>query len=250
MIIASPNFFQPTHFKIFFQNINGWHSKKSTLKYHIRKFNPEIILLANTNVYDNQDKPIKFHPYKVYQRNTKTSIGRGVAILIKTDIKHQIINKKFDGDTLAIKVETSLGDTIVGVNYFPPSRACFPIRDLIWFSRRHSPTYLMADLNAHHVSFDSYTDKWGKVLYNMWLNGLFISPLNQVIYQRAKNTWTKIASGIAGDKRTFENISEIPIVKRHSWFPSSLERTRREKPPPLYTVTQASSSRIKQYYRT
>ena len=74
----------------------------------------------------------------------------GVAILIKKDIQHSLITRTFDGDTLAIQVETSLGPIILGTNYSPPGRGYVPIRDIMWFSRHRLPAYLLADLNAHH----------------------------------------------------------------------------------------------------
>ena len=93
----------------------------------------------------------------------------GVAILIKKDIQHSLITRTFDGDTLAIQVETSLGPIILGTNYSPPGRGYVPTRDIMWFSRHRLPAYLLADLNAHHESFESYTNDYGTVLYNTWL---------------------------------------------------------------------------------
>ena len=119
---------QPLNLMILFQNINGWHCKKSNLRLDYEEIKPDIILLAHTNIHGTV-QPIRLFPYTVYMHNTAQNFS-GVAILIKRDINHSLINRKFDGDTLAIKVETSLGSIIVGTNYSPPSRGLIPIRDL------------------------------------------------------------------------------------------------------------------------
>ena len=158
---------RPHKIKIVFQNINSWNNKQNALKQHYEEISPDIILFAHTNIYPPL-RPIKFHPYITYMHNTAT-IYSGVAILIKPDIKHSKITHKFTGDTIAIQIETSLGPIIVATHYSPPSRGYIPISDLNWLSRHRTPTYLLADLNAHHTTFDTTTNDYGKVLYNEWL---------------------------------------------------------------------------------
>ena len=93
----------------------------------------------------------------------------GVAILIKPYITHSIITHTFIGDTLAIKIETSLGPIIIATNYSPPSRQFIPITDLNWLASHQTPAYLLADLNARHTSYCTSTNNYGAVLYNEWL---------------------------------------------------------------------------------
>ena len=143
-------FVNPRNLKIFFQNINGWTNKREALKVDIRSLNPDIILLAHTGIHGDMPR-IHFYPYKVYHHNTAARYS-GVAILIKPDISHKLINHRFVGDTLAISVDTSMGPIVVGTNYTPPSRAGLPFADIMWFARHRQPTYLLADLNAHHQS--------------------------------------------------------------------------------------------------
>ena len=160
---------------IIFQNINGWDQKAPSLKQIYNKLNPDIILLADTSHLVTQ-QPIKFFPYKVYSHNTAARYS-GVAILIKPYIKHSLINHKFVSDTIAIKVETNTGPVLIAVNYNPPSRIYLPIEDLQWLSRHRSPTYLIADLNAHHRSFDYHVNPRGNDLFNTWLNHGFLKVI-------------------------------------------------------------------------
>ena len=131
-------------------------------------------------------RPLKLYPYKVYTHNT-AGAHSGVAILIRPEIKHFKINEDFYGDTLAIQVETFLGPIVLACNYTPPSRLHLPLGDLIWMERLFRPVYCIADLNAHHTSYDRSTNDYGRILYNRFLSigslqrvgpdiGTFISP--------------------------------------------------------------------------
>ena len=92
-----------------------------------------------------------------------------MAVLIKPHITHSKISYKFTGDTIAIKIETTLGPIIVAVNYSPPGRRYLPMADFNWLSRHQTPVYLLGDLNARHTSFCTYTTFYGHALYNNWL---------------------------------------------------------------------------------
>ena len=81
--------------------------------------------------------------------------------MVKRNIKHNLIHFKFSSDTMAIKIETSSGPVVLAVNYTPPSRVFLPERDLGWIQNHSCPAYLMADLNAHHNSFDYWCNERG-----------------------------------------------------------------------------------------
>ena len=156
----------PNKLKILFQNINGWNSKKDALTHHYTQIDPDIILLAHTNIHP--PKTLKLHPYTVYTHNT-ARVAAGVAILIKPNIKHSLINHTFRGDTIAINIDTSLGPINIATNYSPPGRHYIPIGDIHWLARHNTPTYILADLNAHHTAYDTSTNDYGRVLHNEWL---------------------------------------------------------------------------------
>ena len=111
---------------------------------------------------------ININPYITYTHNIGR-IGGGVALLIKPHITHSKINHRFDGDTIAIKIETTLGPIIVAVNYSPPRRRYLPMADLNWLARHQTPVYLLGDLNARHTTFCTDTTYYGHALYNNWL---------------------------------------------------------------------------------
>ena len=98
---VNPNhLYQPGNIAIYFQNINGWtrdeeNRKINDLKLFIRRQKADVICLAHTNL-NEESNPIFFYPYNVYMHNTERLFS-GVAILVKRDIEHSLINKKFDG---------------------------------------------------------------------------------------------------------------------------------------------------------
>ena len=81
------------------------------------------------------------------------------------------------------------------------------------------------------------------------LNKAKMLPINQTLYNRAKNIWTKLEAGIAGDRSTFDMINSIPIEVPHSWYPSSLERSKKEAPPPIITYNSCVLPAVKDYYK-
>ena len=40
----------PGNLSVYFQNVNSWLSKDKELKYFIKNYDPEVIMLAHTNV--------------------------------------------------------------------------------------------------------------------------------------------------------------------------------------------------------
>ena len=102
---------------VYFQNVNSWHNKATTLKEIYRIYDPDVILLADTSQLPNS-RPIKFFPYKVFSLNT-ANLHSGVAIMEKPYISFVPINHKFMSDTLGIKIETLTGPINILVNYTP-----------------------------------------------------------------------------------------------------------------------------------
>ena len=53
---------QPTStLRIIYQNIAGWENNKNAHRRYLAKYNPDVLLFADTGA-KNEDK-IKFHPY-------------------------------------------------------------------------------------------------------------------------------------------------------------------------------------------
>ena len=73
---------------------------------------------------------IKLFNYNVYQRNTEDENSAGVAIAIRKNIQHQILDDFLD-NVLAVRVEILKGPLIIATAYRPTRRDAFPMEDVL-----------------------------------------------------------------------------------------------------------------------
>ena len=120
--------------KVLQHNVLAWtHVRKNELCNMYRTENPDIILLNSTGQKDHQK--IKMYQYNVYQRNKNAEPQAGIAIAVKANLKHKIIDT-FQDDVLAVELETKRGPVIISTTYLPPRRQTFPFQDIIKIARK------------------------------------------------------------------------------------------------------------------
>lgn len=142
----------PNSLKIVQHNVLAWTFQRKNELYNIyRTIDPDIILI-NAHGRKNEER-IKLFTYNVYQRNTENEINAGVAIAVKHNLDHQIIDD-LEGDFLAIKVVTTQGPLIVATGYLPPRHPTIPINNFLRLFRHQYPVLLAGDLNARHQMLD------------------------------------------------------------------------------------------------
>ena len=133
--------------KVIQHNVLKWTSRRKNelTNFYLRE-DPDIILMNSTGIPDNEK--IKVFTYNVYQINKQGEENAGVAIAIKNNIKHQLLDD-FHSNFLAIRLDTTRGPLIAGTTYSPPRyEAEFPIDDINNVMRRSVQVLLAADLNA------------------------------------------------------------------------------------------------------
>ena len=134
--------------KIVQHNVLHWSgNRKIELSNYYQQESPDIILLNSTSIPDSER--IKIFTYKIYQRNYLGENQAGVAIGVKYNIKHRVIDD-FQEDLLGIELETSRGPIVIATTYLPPRRNYLPRNEIMRLMRRTLPVYLMGDLNARH----------------------------------------------------------------------------------------------------
>ena len=134
--------------KIIQHNVLRWtFNRRNELSNYYIKEDPEIILLNSTGVRD--DAKIKLFGYNVHQRNESGENHSGIAIAIKRNIKYMIMDD-WQGDILAVRVETSKGPIIIATTYLPPRRHFIPEAQIRSLLNHREPTYILGDLNARH----------------------------------------------------------------------------------------------------
>lgn len=133
--------------KIVQHNVRSWRAQKINLYNIYRDIDPDIILINSHGC--TADNKIKLFNYTVYQSNKAGEQHDGVAIAIKRDIKHVIIDN-FNEEFLAVKVKTTLGDIQIATTYLPPRRNILPAEDMMTLLNSMTPTYILGDFNARH----------------------------------------------------------------------------------------------------
>ena len=130
--------------KVIQHNVLKWtFARRNELSNIYMGHNPEVILLNSTGV--KQDKIIKIFQYNVYQRNVRNEDQAGIAIAVRRDVRHQLMDD-FEEDVLAVKIETGKGPVIIATSYRPFRQEYLPVEDLLKLSRVKDPVYLLADL--------------------------------------------------------------------------------------------------------
>ena len=163
-VMAHRNF--RTELKIIFQNVLWWTwERRNELSNYYQKENPEIILLNATSLIDGNK--VKIFNYNIYEKNYQNERHAGIAIAIRKDIDHQILDD-FQDDIMAVKIETTKGQLIIATYYSPPRRNYMPIGEIKRLFQRNVPVYLMGDLNAHHQALGhNYADQKGNIIKNL-----------------------------------------------------------------------------------
>ena len=123
------------------------------------------MLINASGLQDNER--IKIYQYNVYQRNKSGEAHAGIAIAIKKNIEHKLLDH-FNEDVLAVKVETSRGPLNIMTSYVPPRNLeDFPTEDINMMMGKNEQVFLVGDLNAR-APFIGHRDTnfLGRILSN------------------------------------------------------------------------------------
>ena len=146
-------------------NALNWKTRSHELMNIYNKTNPEVILLNSTCL--KQNERLKMFNYNTYQRNIKDELHAGIAIAIRKDIKHRILDDTTD-DLLAVELDTTRGPVVICTLYIPPRRSLLPVQDLMKFIRQNKPVYVIGDINANHTSLGNNTcNTRGRAINNL-----------------------------------------------------------------------------------
>lgn len=156
--------------KIVQHNVLAWTFNRRNELFNIyRTLDPDIILI-NAHGRKNEER-IKLFNYNVYQRNSLNENNAGVAIAIRINLKHQIIDDLED-DFLALKVTTTQGPLIIATGYLPPRNPTLPHNNFLRLFRNQFPVLLAGDLNARHHILDHGNDNAiGELIYQYMRGG-------------------------------------------------------------------------------
>lgn len=165
-------------------NVQYWPTRRFNLTNTYLKINPDIILINSHGITDNA--PLKLQGYQSYSTNKFNEIHDGIAILIRNNIKYTI-QDDFITNVLQVTIETTLGKISLATTYLPPRRPYLPFPDIHKIASNHFPTYLLADLNAHHrLLNNNRNNEVGKGLERFMRHGklIHLGPAFHTFYGR------------------------------------------------------------------
>lgn len=213
--------------KVLQHNVLAWTFNRSNeLRNIYRVEDPDLILINSHGRKNNEN--IKIFNYTVYQKNQFNEIHDGVAIAVKCNIKHKIIDN-LEENYLAIIVTTNLGEICVATGYQPPRRPFIPPGNLLNFSRRNIPTYILGDFNGRHTILGHRNNNTvGNQIYDHIRDGnlVHLGPDFKTYVSRAQSGTPDL---LLGNKNIFHNIhirpgqlttsDHIPIIMQISTSP-------------------------------
>lgn len=161
--------------KIILINTNSLvsYKKRYELAFFLNKHNPNIVLLNETNLVTRHK--LAFKNYKII-RTDKTN-SRGTAILIRDNIKYNIINisQLAKLEATAISIETDKNKILIASIYRSPSSGYMKITEdmnkIIHYAKTNKLDIVLGgDFNCHHTLLGANIDtKEGTELIE-WIN--------------------------------------------------------------------------------
>lgn len=207
-------------------NVRNWSTVKHGLVNTYTAIDPDIILLNSHGIKTTES--INITNYKIYKSNKTNERNDGVAIAIKKNIRHILLDN-YTSETLAVKLHTTQGEIIIATTYLPPRRPFLPANDFLNLLNNKLPVYILGDLNAkHRILGNNNNNNVGKSLFTLVNEGkaIHIGPNFKTYIGR--HSLTNPDKIIANTRAHLNHYSEpgpltasdhIPIIFRLSTSP-------------------------------
>lgn len=150
--------------------MNGFYHKYNELESIIGRYNPTFFTLNETR--HRRQTPLHFTGYEIVQKSGTLDVDNnahgGVAIMIKDDVKVEIINLNTELQVIAIKTLFPFKMTIAAI-YIPPNLNTIPTSDQLDELERQlpKPFILVGDVNSRHINLlSTYSNNLGKLIVN------------------------------------------------------------------------------------
>jgi hypothetical protein len=127
--------------------VQSWSSNKITLSNIYNTIDPDIILINDHSLTNNQT--LKIFNYNTFYTNKNNELHAGVAIAVKRHIPFKL-HDNFHSDMLAITIDTQQGPITIGTTYTPPRTNYLHYIDFYTLLNRTHPVYFLGDINAKH----------------------------------------------------------------------------------------------------
>lgn len=200
--------------KILQLNANSIYSKakRHQLKLLLNKYNPDVVIIAETKL--NNNNTINLNGYKIYRNDRNTNNGGGTALCIKQNINNEYINtplniKSIESCTAMIKLENNKKIYVSSI-YKPPKNKMVTndIEELIRINR-NALHIIAGDFNSHHKDWnEQFSCRDGRNIHEWFEQNKHIYNLD--IYASEKPTCFRSFTGSYVDFGIYS--SEIKII--------------------------------------
>ena len=185
--------------KIIALNVNSivTSNRRVKLQYFIQSHELDIMILNETKL--NVKHKVRFPSYCTYRNDRLTDGGGGTAILVKNNIKHEILNTPSIRSAEASIVKLPLkGSSVSIVSFYNPKKLLN--EDMNTILKMDSNIFVGGDFNAKHVSWhNSNNNSNGNSLNNFLLNNnnIQIHYPNEFTCRRSANNPSTIDIAIS-----------------------------------------------------
>ena len=206
--------FNSSKLKLAHINIRSCRNKEVEISLFLKENDIDILSLNETWLKSNFKLDIP--NYTIARRDRLRRQGGGVAILVRNDIKFDIIDPcstlNTDNEAITILLRNSQDSICISTIYIPPASTInTALLDNI--KKTADNIIITGDLNAKHIDFNcSKTDKWGlalkKALYNA---NLFIADNSNPTHIDGRTNKCDIIDYIISSLAFFHKIQNLTL---------------------------------------
>lgn len=200
--------------KIIQLNANSIYSKskRHQLQILLKKHNPDVVIIAETKL--NNNNTVNINGYKIYRNDRTTDNGGGTAIFTKQNMDSELIKtptniKSIEICTILIKLENNKKMYISSI-YKPPKNKIITseLTEIIQINK-NAAHIIAGDFNAHHTEWnEKFACRDGKNIYEWYEQNKNIYNID--IYASEKPTCFRSVPGTYVDFGIYS--TEIKII--------------------------------------
>lgn len=199
--------------KIITWNANSIRSKakQKEVEYLLSEQRPHLMLLSETKLNDNDF--VQFPHYETY-RNDRLSDGvGGTAILIRENVKHEVVNTPLlkSSEATCVRLALSSSKYLIVNSFYCPKNLLRD--DLLKLMNLHSNVFMGRDFNAKHCYWhNSENNSNGNNLYRFLVDddaAELIHPDAYTCYRSKTNPSTMDLALAKGVRVASSNVSEL-----------------------------------------
>ena len=206
--------FNSSKLKLAHINIRSCRNKEVEISLFLKENDIDILTLNETWLKNNFKLDIP--NYTITRKDRPSRQGGGVAILVRNDIKFDIIdtcsNINTDNEAITIRLKNPEDQITITTIYIPPASS---INTSLLENIKNSADNIIitGDLNAKHTDFNcTKTDRWGMALKKALYNAdLFIADNSLPTHRDSRTNTSDIIDYVISSPAIFNKIQNLSL---------------------------------------